>query len=107
MWKLWLDDDWSNIHTPGRHPLPGYIGAGSTVKAIDLIEKNGLPVAMDLDHDLNGYDNAMIFLHWLYDKYPGCISGIEVTVHSMNPVGKANIISFVDSWKRFLEQETS
>ena len=53
---------------------------------------------MDLDHDLGGEDTAMVFLHWLANEYYD--AEIEYRVHSQNPNGAQNIVSFMESWKK-------
>ena len=100
-WKLWLDDDALNVVTPERHAPGGYTYALSSAQAIKLVEENGPPFFMDLDHDLgllqNGdCDTAMIFLKWLLNTYPD--AEFEYEIHSKNPVGRANIKSYIDSY---------
>ena len=95
-WKLWLDDQLDSVR-----PVPsGYIGAASSEEAIALVDQLGSPEFMDLDHDLGGEDNAMRFLRYLsniVEVPPGYV------VHSRNPCGKENIVSFMESWKKSLE----
>lgn len=105
-WKLWLDDDALNEFTPERHAPGGYSTALNSAQAIALVEKNGPPFLMDLDHDLgllpNGQeDTAMIFLKWLTNNHPD--AQFEYEIHSKNPVGRANIKSYIDSWHRSRE----
>jgi hypothetical protein len=99
-WKLWLDDDLLNDDCPNRRCPNGYIGFASSEEAIAFSKVNGPPVFMDLDHDLGGDDTSMVYLKWLYDNYPNMI--IDYHVHSENVVGKANIISYMESWKKSL-----
>ena len=104
MWNLWLDDQCRELldeNVPGVfvRPIPrGYIGCASTDEAIAMVEELGPPEFMDLDHDLGGDDNAMKFLRWLSDNHFHSIP--DYCVHSRNPVGKENIISFMDTWER-------
>lgn len=99
-WKLWLDDQLDDSDAPMRHVPNGFIGARSNAEAINLVLKYGTPEFMDLDHDL-GEENVMVFLRWLsmhdYDNVPG------YAIHSANPVGRKNIESFMESWKKSLE----
>lgn len=54
---------------------------------------------MDLDHDLGEQDNAMIFLKWLANEYD--MEKIpSFAVHSQNPIGRENIVSYMESWLR-------
>lgn len=95
--KLFLDD----IRNP---PNDEYIIVRSTNEAIEHIKKHGMPDFISFDHDLGENDTTMMFLHKLYneiwtinDPIPG------YTVHSANPIGKLNIISFMESWKKSTE----
>lgn len=92
--KLFIDDE-RNLNN-----LTGYVVLRSSSEAIDYIRQNGWPSFMSLDHDLGGDDTVMVFLHrlvnevWNGEPVPGYI------VHSANPVGKMNIISFMESWSK-------
>lgn len=102
-WKLWLDDDGLNVNTPERHAPGGFSLALSSAQAIKLVEANGPPFFMDLDHDLGKLqdgndDTAMLFLKWLSEHFPD--AEFEYEIHSKNPVGRANIKSYLDSWIR-------
>ncbi len=97
-WKLYLDD----VRNP---PEPGWTVARSSTMAVVIISKRKrLPSAMSLDHDLGDEDNTMRFLKELYAIWemwgsdPKLIPSYQV--HSANPVGIKNIISFMESWKR-------
>ena len=101
-WKLWLDDQLDDITCPNRHTPIDFYGAKSTQEAWLLVSEYGVPEYMDLDHDLGNDDNAMRFLRMLSNVFPnGPIP--DYSVHSENPVGKKNIESFMDSWKRSVE----
>lgn len=92
--KLYLDDL--------RAPPPDFVLARSSEQAIQIC-KNQMPKFMSLDHDLGGIDTAMIFLKRLVDEaWDKTSDPPEYYVHSANPVGKLNIISFMESWKRSL-----
>jgi hypothetical protein len=100
-------------------PNEHWVVVRSYNELVDCINKLGLPTFVSLDHDLNdahyshglrgdnipydqyaektGYDCAK----WLVDycmkkgvKHPPYV------VHSMNPVGKQNIISYVESYNK-------
>lgn len=93
-WKLYLDD---------VRPCPvGFILATSSKEAVALVRELGMPEFMSLDHDLGNEDTTMAFLH-------GLVNDLEIThvpdyvVHSANPVGRDNIIVFLESYKRRLE----
>lgn len=100
-YKLYIDDQLDDVEAPERHTPEGFIGVKSSQEAIELVKKNGLPSEMDLDHDLGEDDNVMIFLHWLSNEFP-CGPVPDYKVHSANPVGSKNIISYLESWKKSL-----
>ena len=91
-YKLYLDDL--------RDCPSGYVLARSSAEAIDILKEKGMPSLISFDHDLgNDEDTAMVFLKWLsanYDEVPAYF------VHSANPIGALNIISYVESWKKSL-----
>lgn len=98
-WSLWLDDQWDDRETPNRWPPDGFLPARSAKEAIALVTRLGPPSFMDLDHDL-GQDNCMDFLKWLADNYFEFIP--KYNIHSANPIGKKNIESYMESWRRSL-----
>lgn len=89
--KLWLDD---------LRPAPeGYVRAYSTRQAISLIWANedlGTPYEIiDIDHDAGDYaqygGDYIKLLDWLEEtgrSYP-------IHIHSMNPVGVANMRAII------------
>lgn len=93
--RLFLDDL--------RDPQDGnFTIARSTEEALTLA-KESWPTFMSLDHDLGGEDTTMVFLRRLVNEvWDGLKQVPEYRVHSANPVGKENIISFMESWKRSL-----
>jgi hypothetical protein len=97
-YKLFLDD----IRDP---PHTDWVVVRSSANALYIVRESGeLPVAVSLDHDLGGEDNAMVFLKGLYDIWES-VNGkwIDIPgyiVHSANPVGSQNIVSFMESWKK-------
>ncbi|MFZ4575722.1 MAG: cyclic-phosphate processing receiver domain-containing protein [Phycisphaerales bacterium] len=96
-WCLYLDD----LRSP---PADGrdYLVARTPDEAMGLIRARGLPAFMSLDHDLGPDLDTMQFLQSLYREFPHPPSFPEYHVHSANPVGRANIISFLESWRRSL-----
>jgi hypothetical protein len=86
-----------------RDPPPGreWVVCRSTEEALAAVAERGMPTFASLDHDLGGDDTAMVFLRRLAaEHWDGISPPPESTVHSANPVGKMNIISFMDSWRR-------
>jgi len=96
-WSLFLDD----VRDPAE---PGYTIARSSQEANELCAQQGLPCFMSLDHDLGGEDNALVFLKSLYETWVSLgevvVNIPDYQVHSANPIGSKNIISFMESWKR-------
>lgn len=92
--KLYLDD----IREPPENQ--NYKVARSTQEAIELV-KNEWPTFMSLDHDLGEEDTTMKFLNRIVNEVWDITKPVpDYVVHSANPVGKLNIISFMESWKR-------
>lgn len=96
-WKLWLDDQAEDVELPRRHAPVGWISATSSEAAKALVEANGAPYIMDLDHDLGEGDDALMFLRWLADTVA---IPPKYLVHSMNPIGRERIVSFMECWKK-------
>jgi hypothetical protein len=102
---LFLDDERTiemvdrSLWPDGMHILI----ARSTNDAKDIIETCGDPAFCSFDHDLGGKDTTMEFLKWYANQYnPEYMVIPSYVVHSANPVGAKNIISFMESWKRSL-----
>lgn len=100
--KIWIDD----IRTAPY----GYVWIKSVYEAKQFLFDNckGCDVYIDTDHDAGDYqadggDYVQLF-HWLeYFVYcnPNYFNSINVSVHSMNPVGRQNIDRIVqrNGWK--------
>lgn len=97
-YKLFIDDERS---PPG--PLGEWVVARSVFLAKHIIEQRGMPDFISFDHDLGedvptGYDLAK----WLVDQDLDGVNYFhpvfEYTVHSQNPVGKANIEGLMDQY---------
>jgi len=98
-WRLWLDDQYDEPDMTFRHPPPGFIPARSSDEAMNLVSEKGIPTFISFDHDLGNDDNAILFVNWLIAiHYEATIPDYQV--HSANPVGKANIISKMESWRK-------
>jgi hypothetical protein len=89
---LYIDD----IRTP---QLQCWDIVRSSKEAIDWVDRNGIPDLISFDHDLGGDDTSMVFLKQLVEKYPKGYT-FKYYIHSANPIGKLNIQSFIDSWKK-------
>lgn len=96
-WRLFLDD----VRDPED---TAYTVARSSEEALELCRSRGMPEFMSLDHDLGGDDTTMVFLTRLvrevWDTYT---PPPDFQVHSANPVGAKNIVSFINSWAKSLE----
>jgi hypothetical protein len=102
-WHLFLDDMRipPEDNMPSKTVRPFWTLAQSTAEAIELVKAKGMPDLMSLDHDLGGEDKSLHFLRWLSDEFwDGKETIPAYFVHSANPVGARNIMSFMDSWKR-------
>jgi hypothetical protein len=97
-WKLYLDD----VRDP---PEPGYtVVRNSLMAVVTVVQRGKLPSFMSLDHDLGGDDNTMRFLkelHHIWEEQGANPEDIpQYIVHSANPIGTKNIISFMESWRK-------
>lgn len=97
-YKLFIDDE--------RTPVgDDWIVARSSSDAMAVAFIYGIPDFISFDHDLGGDDTTMVFLKWLAEF---CLNNkynfdFEYEVHSQNPVGRDNIIGFIESFKRGAE----
>lgn len=100
IWKLFLDDQWSDPGMTLRHPPDGFIPCRSSAEAITLIKEVGcLPEFISFDHDLGGDDNSIKFIDYMIEHhYNDEVPAYQV--HSQNPEGAKNIISKMESWKK-------
>jgi len=94
--KLFVDDL--------RDPPKGWVVARTSFEAINLLKSSQYIEAISLDHDLGGEDTAMRVAHKLIEMDMNeeiDISSINITVHSANPVGKANLEGLLKSYLRY------
>ena len=94
-YKLYVDD----LRSP---PDDTWVVCRTSEEAKQTIRDDGMPSFMSLDHDLGGEDTIMLFLHWLADEFYDLGAPPDYQVHSANPIGQQNIVSFLESWKRSL-----
>lgn len=107
-WKLWLDDQLDTVR-PMPNKLPwwkfwieyNWIGATSSIEAMEFVTKFGPPSYISFDFDLGGYDTAEVFIKWLAEHYYE--ANIEYDIHSKNVAGQKIIKSLMDSWKKSKE----
>lgn len=110
-YKLWLDDDankpgMADWRSPPKDEAKYWKVARSTKEAKQIVLDHGIPVYMELDHDLglDEYgkpDKSLDFLKWLEQNYPAAIDSIQgYGVHSKNDEGRADIRSFFESWRK-------
>jgi len=94
-YRLFIDDE--------RHPPVGeeFVVVRSSTAAVFAVQSRGLPFYISFDHDLGGEDTSMVFLKWLEVElctqrltFP---ENFQYYVHSQNPVGKQNIINYMQS----------
>jgi len=105
VWSLFLDDE----RFPPDDGREWKI-ARTHQEVIDLIELHGMPVFVSFDHDLgdlipngNGHIVAKYLceldMHTEY-TFP---EGFDYYVHSQNPVGRDNIIGYMNSYMKYRE----
>lgn len=93
MKKLYLDDL--------RSVPQGFIGVRSYAEFVTYIETNALPDLISFDHDLglneSGFDCAKWLVNYCLDNN---LRLPKFDVHSQNPVGKENILSLLQNFKK-------
>jgi hypothetical protein len=126
MYKLFLDDERDPFKvTWVEMPLGPWEIVRSYAEFVKTITEKGLPIFVAFDHDLadehyrrsmynpdrhysnyytdgtfkekTGYECAVWLVNYCIDNntdFP------QYVVHSMNPIGKENIISYIESYKR-------
>lgn len=92
-YTLFIDDE--------RFPVdPTNIVVRSSSEAIQVVTVRGCPAHICFDHDLGGDDTSMRFCRWFADyaiDNKVDLSEFSWSVHSQNPVGAANIESYMTS----------
>jgi hypothetical protein len=100
-YKVYLDD----IRNPKSE---GWVVARNVEQFKSLILERGLPCAISFDHDLGldeptGYDAAKWLVEYLLEHGLD-LQGVEINVHSANPVGKVNIVGLIHSFNKFTRE---
>lgn len=97
-YALFLDDE--------RQPPKGdWIVARSYAEAVAYVIEHGMPATISFDHDLGVGPSGHDFAHWLIDHH---LDGHPLPVqfgfivHSMNPVGAANITALLTPFLRHI-----
>jgi hypothetical protein len=95
-YKLYLDDE--------RFPKSeGWVIVRNYLQFINYITENGLPDMVSFDHDLGnaidrtGYDCAKWLCEYCMEND---LALPEFNIHSGNPVGRDNIESYLESFKK-------
>lgn len=102
---LFIDDE-RNIQDVYKDPnFWLWAVAKSSEQAIQNVEVYGMPEMISFDHDLGEEDTSIVFLKWLIENHfsepiP------EYYVHSANPVGKQNIVSLMETWKKVQKNQS-
>lgn len=104
-WRLFVDDE--------RMPASddSWFIARNFEDACQLVSKHGLPTFISFDHDLGDGPTGANFADWLIGcmlnkmwKFP---DHFDYYVHSMNPIGAANIRAKMDGAISHLGYENS
>jgi hypothetical protein len=93
-YKLFIDDE-------RNPPDDSWTVVRTVAEAKEIITSWDLPTQMSLDHDLGGDETVMQILRWMAENYyeEGPPSW---QIHSANPVGRANMASYLKSWTKSL-----
>ena len=97
-YRLFIDDI--------RDPIASdWVIARTSSDALSVLEAHGCPFEISFDHDLGGDDTAMIVAKKLVSMdldAGGAFIPVDFvySVHSANPVGKANIEGLLEAFLR-------
>lgn len=99
--ELFIDD----LRSPDYIGKPEMPVARTSQEAIDYIQTHGCPTFISFDHDLGDEDTSMNFVKWLVEQDldsdgQTIPENFNFFVHSANPVGKANIESYLNNYLR-------
>lgn len=107
---LFLDDirfpdevaQYTNHDLKGLYLSNNWVIVKSYQEFLDYLANNPMPGIISFDHDLglekSGYDCAKWLIDFLIENKTECMP--EIYCHSMNPVGKENILSLFWSFER-------
>lgn len=105
-YALFLDDE--------RDPPRGrdWVVVRSVDSALRMIAERGVPSLLSLDHDLGpdaptGLDFVKALVELDLDGNVDVPSNLSFSVHSQNPVGAANIASYLGGYLEFKTEERS
>lgn len=102
-YRLFLDDE--------RFPAGDeseWIIARTCADACRIVEEKGCPAFISFDHDLGDGPTGMDFARWFANYVLDndiCLTDFDYYVHSQNPVGRDNILSFIGGLIRVREEE--
>lgn len=132
MYNLFIDDDVARIpHKLAwiELPLVEWTFARSYEEFVGIITESGLPLRVSFDHDLSNVHYMEFHKAWSGDRtldynnmgdektgYHCCQFLInycitkklplpEIFIHTMNPIGRENIKSLIDSYKKYCSIE--
>jgi hypothetical protein len=115
IYKLFLDDVREIRQIYPHTDLNEWILVKNYDEFVNCIKKNGMPIKINFDHDLGlehyvtgnpnydkykektGYDCAKWLVEYCMNnnlEFP------DYQVHSMNPIGRENIRSYIESYKK-------
>ena len=103
---LWLDDLRDPKDFIKNYNSYSVIWIKDYSRFIEFVNEGHLPDIVDFDHDLgegkSGYECAKYLVNWCIDNN---VRLPEIVIHSSNPVGRGNIESLVNSYKKVYCQD--
>lgn len=114
-YKMFLDD---LRDVDKYYPNEEFVVVRSYKEAVDYVKKHGLPGFVSFDHDLgfestsntestsvtdqeeNGYTFAKFLVEYMLDQK--IVTPFEYNVHSANPVGALNIMSYLENAFKYI-----
>lgn len=109
-YKMFLDDirDVDNYY-----PNEEFVVCRSYQEAVDYVTNNGIPSFVSFDHDLGdidstdektGYTFAKFLINYIIDN--NIMFEFGYNVHSANPVGAMNIVSYLENAFKFIRSSS-
>lgn len=109
-WNLFIDDErdmadvkWASAEMQNKYHNEEWTICRSHMQVISAIYENGMPTFISFDHDLGenestGHAIAKWIVHLDMESSVKIPDNFDFYVHSMNPIGKANIEGLLNGY---------
>lgn len=112
-WNLFIDDErhilnvtWATAQQQVLYHSEIWIVARNFDQVVQLVEQRGMPKRISFDHDLGenqktGYDIAQYLVELDMSNKHKFPKDFQFYVHSLNPIGRENIIRYLTRYMEF------